>query len=75
MCNHHVPPGFESAVILASLQIFLEITEMNKRVSGSHSFDVQKMQFLLATVFESARLLPSGPLLQRCSLKYGENFS
>lgn len=33
--------------------------------------DVQKMHFLLATVYESARLLPAGPLLQRCSLKHG----
>ncbi|KAL6841876.1 hypothetical protein ACP4OV_028388 [Aristida adscensionis] len=32
--------------------------------------DVIRMQFLLATVCESARLLPAGPLLQRCSLKH-----
>ncbi|KAG7945943.1 hypothetical protein I3843_14G012900 [Carya illinoinensis] len=31
---------------------------------------VDKMHLLLATVYESARLLPSGPLLQRCSLKH-----
>ncbi|KAM3685753.1 hypothetical protein ACB098_11G144400 [Castanea mollissima] len=30
---------------------------------------VDKMPLLLATVYESARLLRSGPLLQRCSLK------
>lgn len=29
------------------------------------------MPNLLATVYESARLLPAGPLLQRCSLQYG----
>lgn len=33
---------------------------------------VEKMAFLLATVYESSRLLPAGPLLQRCSLKHGE---
>ena len=33
---------------------------------------VDKMLMLLATVYESARLLPAGPLLQRCSLKDGE---
>ncbi|KAE9459654.1 hypothetical protein C3L33_08417, partial [Rhododendron williamsianum] len=32
---------------------------------------VEKMAFLLATVYESSRLLPAGPLLQRCSLKHG----
>uniref|UniRef100_A0A0E0LP14 Cytochrome P450 n=1 Tax=Oryza punctata TaxID=4537 RepID=A0A0E0LP14_ORYPU len=31
--------------------------------------DVLRMKFLLATVCESARLLPAGPLLQRCSLQ------
>ncbi|XP_059460977.1 cytokinin hydroxylase-like [Corylus avellana] len=31
---------------------------------------VDKMVLLLATVYESARLLPAGPLLQRCSLKH-----
>ena len=34
---------------------------------------VDKMLLLLATVYESARLLPAGPLLQRCSLKHGKN--
>lgn len=33
---------------------------------------VGKMLLLLATVYESARLLPAGALLQRCSLKHGE---
>ncbi|KAB5573033.1 hypothetical protein DKX38_000227 [Salix brachista] len=31
--------------------------------------NVEKMLLLLATIYESARLLPAGPLLQRCSLK------
>lgn len=35
--------------------------------------NVDKMLLLLATVYESARLLPAGPLLQRCSLD-GGNF-
>lgn len=33
--------------------------------------DVDKMLVLMATVYESARLMPAGPLLQRCSLKHG----
>ena len=33
---------------------------------------VEKMPLLLATVYESARVMPAGPLLQRCSLKHGE---
>ncbi|KAG2638706.1 hypothetical protein PVAP13_2NG616524 [Panicum virgatum] len=32
--------------------------------------DVLRMRLLLAAVRESARLLPAGPLLQRCSLKH-----
>ncbi|XP_068664011.1 cytochrome P450 734A1-like [Aristolochia californica] len=38
--------------------------------SKPEASDVQKMTFLLATVYEAARLLPAGPLLQRCSLKH-----
>lgn len=34
--------------------------------------DVYRMPLLLATIYESARLLPTGPMLQRCSLKHGE---
>lgn len=34
--------------------------------------NVEKMLLLLATIYESARLLPAGPLLQRCSLKDGK---
>ncbi|KAG8079532.1 hypothetical protein GUJ93_ZPchr0007g4073 [Zizania palustris] len=37
--------------------------------------DVLRMQFLLATVCESARLLPAGPLLQRCSLQHDFNLN
>ncbi|KAG9454809.1 hypothetical protein H6P81_007713 [Aristolochia fimbriata] len=38
--------------------------------SKPEATDVQKMPFLFATVYEAARLLPAGPLLQRCSLKH-----
>uniref|UniRef100_A0A1D1ZGW4 Cytochrome P450 734A1 n=1 Tax=Anthurium amnicola TaxID=1678845 RepID=A0A1D1ZGW4_9ARAE len=51
-------------------KIFSEIVEVNKRDSEPHLFDIQKMRFLLATVYESARLLSAGSLLQRCSLKH-----
>ncbi|KAJ8472032.1 hypothetical protein OPV22_026375 [Ensete ventricosum] len=34
------------------------------------SDDVQKMNLLMATVYESVRLLPAGPLLQRCSVEH-----
>ncbi|XVF00163.1 hypothetical protein REPUB_Repub03eG0261500 [Reevesia pubescens] len=32
--------------------------------------NVENMPLLLATVYESARVMPAGPLLQRCSLKH-----
>lgn len=44
---------------------------MRKGSNKIEADDVQRMHFLLATVYESARLLPAGPLLQRCSLKHG----
>lgn len=37
--------------------------------------DVKNMHYLMATLHESARLLPSGPLLQRCSLFHGLRLS
>ncbi|OMO86073.1 Cytochrome P450 [Corchorus olitorius] len=42
-----------------------------KCTDASNQHDTEKMPLLLATVYESARLMPSGPLLQRCSLKHG----
>lgn len=53
------------------VQIFSEIREVQQRTYKQDLYDVQKMHFLLATVYESARLLPPGPLLQRCSLDKG----
>lgn len=50
-------------------KIYSEIVRVRKESSKSEAHDVQRMLFLLATVYESARLLPAGPLLQRCSLK------
>uniref|UniRef100_A0A0D9X264 Cytochrome P450 n=1 Tax=Leersia perrieri TaxID=77586 RepID=A0A0D9X264_9ORYZ len=37
--------------------------------------DVLRVKFLLATVCESARLFPAGPLLQRCSLQQDVNLN
>lgn len=54
-------------------KIFSEITEVQKTTSKQDSYDVERMHFLLATVYESARLLPPGPLLQRCSLNHDLN--
>ncbi|KAG1370994.1 putative 11-oxo-beta-amyrin 30-oxidase [Cocos nucifera] len=51
--------------------LYSEIVRVWGRTSMPDSLEVQKMHFLLATVYESARLLPAGPLLQRCSLKHG----
>eukprot|EP00262_Sarcandra_glabra_P020839 TRINITY_DN8471_c0_g1_i1.p1 TRINITY_DN8471_c0_g1~~TRINITY_DN8471_c0_g1_i1.p1 ORF type:complete len:589 (-),score=83.32 TRINITY_DN8471_c0_g1_i1:532-2298(-) len=54
-------------------KIYAEITMVRKKSSELEPHDVQTMNFLLATVYESARLLPAGPLLQRCSLKHDLN--
>ena len=54
------------------LQIYSEIITARKGLIKQDQQCVDKMPLLLATVYESARLLPSGPLLQRCSLKNGK---
>ncbi|XP_034582396.1 uncharacterized protein [Setaria viridis] len=51
-------------------QIHAEIVAVCDESSELEVDDVLRMQLLLATVYESARLLPAGPLLQRCSLKH-----
>ena len=46
---------------------------MARKGSGERNQpNVEKMPLLLATVYEAARVMPAGPLLQRCSLKHGE---
>ncbi|CAL5085087.1 unnamed protein product [Urochloa decumbens] len=52
-------------------QLHAEIVAVCNESSELEVDDVLRMQLLLATVCESARLLPAGPLLQRCSLKHG----
>jgi cytochrome P450 len=50
-------------------KIYSEI-RTQKGSSKQDEHNVDKMVLLLATIYESARLLPAGPLLQRCSLKH-----
>ncbi|KAF6171027.1 hypothetical protein GIB67_035869 [Kingdonia uniflora] len=51
-------------------KIHSEIIMVRQRSNESEMHDFRSMNFLLATIFESARLLPARPLLQRCSLKH-----
>ncbi|KAH9322433.1 hypothetical protein KI387_017072, partial [Taxus chinensis] len=51
-------------------KVYQEIVSICGKTAVPSVTDVQKMHFLLATIYESARLLPAGPLLQRCSLKH-----
>jgi len=51
-------------------QLYADIVAVCNQSSELEVEDVLKMQFLLATVCESARLLPAGPLLQRCSMQH-----
>ncbi|KAL5568306.1 hypothetical protein UlMin_024881, partial [Ulmus minor] len=53
--------------------IYSEITMAEKDSMKQVEHNVDQMLLLLATVYESARLLPAGPLLQRCSLKHDLN--
>lgn len=54
--------------------IYSEIVMAQKCSVDQDKHDVDKMLLLLATIYESARLLSSGPLLQRCSLKHDLSF-
>ncbi|XP_065867417.1 cytochrome P450 72A397-like [Euphorbia lathyris] len=49
-------------------KIYSEVI-MVRQGSAEDYHNVDKMILLLATIYESARLLPAGPLLQRCSLR------
>ncbi|KAM3364325.1 hypothetical protein ACQJBY_014580 [Aegilops geniculata] len=51
-------------------QLYADIVAVHTESSELVMDDVLKMQFVLATVCESARLLPAGPLLQRCSMQH-----
>uniref|UniRef100_A0ACD5UJ16 Uncharacterized protein n=2 Tax=Avena sativa TaxID=4498 RepID=A0ACD5UJ16_AVESA len=51
-------------------QLYADIVAVCNQSSELEVEDVLRMQFLLATVCESARLLPAGPLLQRCSTQH-----
>lgn len=53
------------------IQISSELNTAQKGPVKDHQKNVDNMPLLLATIYESARLLPAGPLLQRCSLKQG----
>eukprot|EP00252_Welwitschia_mirabilis_P022213 TRINITY_DN595_c0_g1_i3.p1 TRINITY_DN595_c0_g1~~TRINITY_DN595_c0_g1_i3.p1 ORF type:complete len:334 (-),score=76.81 TRINITY_DN595_c0_g1_i3:444-1445(-) len=50
-------------------KVYEEIISVSGKSMPPSMADVQKMKLLLATVHESARLFPAGPLIQRCSLK------
>ncbi|KAK7401399.1 hypothetical protein VNO78_12838 [Psophocarpus tetragonolobus] len=51
-------------------KVYSEISTVGRNPSKYEHEDVYRMPLLLATIYESARLLPTGPMLQRCSLKH-----
>ncbi|KAG5033420.1 hypothetical protein JHK85_017402 [Glycine max] len=51
-------------------KVYSEISIVGRNPSKYEHEDVYRMPLLLATIYESARLLPTGPMLQRCSLKH-----
>ncbi|XP_052208056.1 cytochrome P450 72A397-like [Diospyros lotus] len=54
-------------------KIHSEIVTVREGLQGKDQQGIGKMVLLLATLYESARLLPAGPLLQRCSLSHDLN--
>ncbi|RDX61281.1 11-oxo-beta-amyrin 30-oxidase, partial [Mucuna pruriens] len=56
-------------------KVYSEISMVARNPSKYEHEDVYRMPLLLATIYESARLLPTGPMLQRCSLKHDLSFA
>ncbi|KAL2337276.1 hypothetical protein Fmac_011722 [Flemingia macrophylla] len=56
-------------------QVYSEINMVGRNPSKYEHEDVYRMPLLLATIYESARLLPTGPMLQRCSMKHDLNLA
>ncbi|CAJ2638724.1 unnamed protein product [Trifolium pratense] len=56
-------------------KVYSEITMVGKNPSKYEHEEVYRMPLLLATIYESARLLPTGAMLQRCSTKHDVRFS
>ncbi|KAK7334576.1 hypothetical protein VNO80_26336 [Phaseolus coccineus] len=56
-------------------KVYSEISMVGRNPSKFEHEDVYRMPLLLATIYESARLLPTGSMLQRCSLKHDLTFA
>ncbi|WVZ00425.1 hypothetical protein V8G54_026494 [Vigna mungo] len=56
-------------------KVYSEIRMVGRNPSKYEHEDVYRMPLLLATIYESARLLPTGSMLQRCSLKHDLSFA
>lgn len=56
-------------------KVYSEISIVGRNPSKYEHEDVYRMPLLLATIYESARLLPTGPMLQRCSTKQDLRFA
>lgn len=56
-------------------KVYSEISMVGKKPSKYEHEDVYRMPLLLATVYESSRLLPTSAMLQRCSLKNDLRFA
>ncbi|XP_058722143.1 cytochrome P450 81F1-like [Vicia villosa] len=56
-------------------KVYSEISMVGRNPSKYEHEDVYRMHLLLATIYESARLLPTGPMLQRCSMKQDLKFA
>ncbi|XP_014498561.1 cytochrome P450 3A31-like isoform X1 [Vigna radiata var. radiata] len=56
-------------------KVYSEIRMVGRNPSKCEHEDVYRMPLLLATIYESARLLPTGSMLQRCSLKHDLSFA
>ncbi|MED6169347.1 hypothetical protein PIB30_020477 [Stylosanthes scabra] len=56
-------------------KVYSEISMVGKNPSKYEQEDIYRMPLLLAAIYESARLLPTGPMLQRCSLEHDLSLS
>ncbi|WJX36598.1 hypothetical protein P8452_24457 [Trifolium repens] len=56
-------------------KVYSEISMVGKNPSKYEHEEVYRMPLLLATIYESARLLPTSAMLQRCSTKHDVRFA
>ncbi|XP_047315683.1 uncharacterized protein LOC124919481 isoform X2 [Impatiens glandulifera] len=68
---YHLAFERSSLFVSAFGKVYSEIVNVWTNVREPMRKRISNVLFMLATLYESGRLLPAGPFLQRCALKHG----